>query len=73
MRARVAAAIGAGIGAGRQFHLHPGKVVRDGTALRFVLRLDVPPDDLYQVTPAAMEDELMPAKRKRPRETGSPE
>lgn len=39
--AQAPAAIGTGIGAGRQLHLHPGDVIRDRTALGFVLRLDV--------------------------------
>jgi len=39
--AQAPAAIGTGLGARRQFHLHPRDVVRDRTALRFVLLLDV--------------------------------
>ena len=39
--AQAAAAIGTGIGTGGQFHFHPRDVVRDRTALRFVLLLDV--------------------------------
>ena len=38
---QAAAAIGTGIGTGRQFHFHPGDVVRDRAALGFVLLLDV--------------------------------
>ena len=35
------AAVGTGFGAGRQFHLHPGDVVRDRATLRLILLLDV--------------------------------
>jgi len=35
------AAIGTGIGARRQFHLHPGDVIGDRSTLRFVLLFDV--------------------------------
>jgi transposase len=39
--AQAPAAIGTGIGGGRQLHLHPGDTVRDRAALGFVLLLDV--------------------------------
>ena len=39
--AQTATAIGTGIGAGGQFNLHPGDMIRDRTTLRFVLLLDV--------------------------------
>lgn len=39
--AQATAAIGTGIGAGHQFHLHPGDMIRDRTALGFALLLDV--------------------------------
>ena len=39
--AQMTAAIGASLGTGAQFDLHPGDVVRDRAALRFILLLDV--------------------------------
>ena len=39
--AQATAAIGTGIGAGHQFHFHPGDMIRDRTALGFALLLDV--------------------------------
>ena len=33
--------VGTGIGTGAEFHFHPGDVIRDRTALGFVLLLDV--------------------------------
>lgn len=39
--AQLPAAVGTGIRAGRQFHLHARDMIRDRTALRFFLLLDV--------------------------------
>ena len=39
--AQAPATVGTGIGTGAEFHFHPGDVIRDRTALGFVLLLDV--------------------------------
>ena len=39
--AQAPAAIGTGVGTWRQFHFHPGEVIRDRATLRFILLIDV--------------------------------